>query len=163
MKARTSIISISVSVLLTMVLMVNLEAGKKYSERSKEVMSSVQREETEMPDGRISVIGRNSGTVIYEDTNHPLHMSKKICIGITIRDANRETFQGSGTCQMTDADGDVAWSWWQGNNEGGTWVSAHGTGKYEGIKGEGTWKRPAVVEFPDGGWILEIDGTTELK
>jgi hypothetical protein len=91
-------------------------------------------------------------------------MNKKTCFGMGIREPEGEDEQYSGTCQMVDGDGDIAWAWWEGDSRsGGTWGWARGTGKYKGIKGQGTWKRPPAVEFPDGGFVIEIDGETELQ
>ena len=46
----------------------------------------------------------------------------------------------TGVCELTDLDGDKWWMDYHGNPDGagGTYVSAHGTGKYEGmtLKGE---------------------------
>lgn len=141
----------------------NLEAVKKYSERSKEVITWYESETTDMTSGQVAMSSQEVGTVVYEDTSHPLHLSKKTCIGMLLRDSETGFVQGSGTCRQLDSDGDVAWLWWQGSDQGGTWGWARGTGKYEGIKGEGSWTRPPLVDFADGGWVLEIDGTTELK
>jgi hypothetical protein len=48
--------------------------------------------------------------------------------------------QESGMCELTDLDGDKWWMDYRGNSDGkgGTYTSAHGTGKYEGmvLKGE---------------------------
>jgi hypothetical protein len=55
------------------------------------------------------------------------------CYGIYANVSGRQ--QESGFCELTDLDGDKWWMEYWGNPDGagGTYTSAHGTGKYEGM------------------------------
>ena len=49
--------------------------------------------------------------------------------------------QEFGVCEMTDQDGDKWWMEYHGSADGsgGTYTSAHGTGKYDGMMVKGQW------------------------
>jgi len=55
------------------------------------------------------------------------------CLGIYSNLSGRQ--QEAGMCELTDLDGDKWWMEYRGNpdGKGGTYTSAHGTGKYEGM------------------------------
>lgn len=62
------------------------------------------------------------------------------CYGIYTRIQGRQ--REMGVCEITDLDGDKWWMDYQGNPDGagGKYVSAHGTGKYEGMTLSGEYR-----------------------
>lgn len=62
----------------------------------------------------------------------------------------------AGDCFGLDPDGDAYWFWWRADEGGteacptlcGSWSVYHGTGKYAGLKGRGTWRM--TTPYADG-------------
>ncbi len=82
--------------------------------------------------------------------------------GISLWDFNSKTGVGvmNGYGVNTDKDGDKIYITWEGKNDGKGWKGpltyVKGTGKYEGIKGKGTWAHYSVkppLSYVD----LEVD------
>jgi hypothetical protein len=68
------------------------------------------------------------------------------------RMAIRSTYRGGsrGDLVMIDADGDEIFATWEGSvGELGAWHWVRGTGKYDGISGEGVWNCSHLLS-PDG-------------
>ncbi len=64
-------------------------------------------------------------------------------------------------CGGVDADGDVWTIWYGGDEDGGDWGYMGGTGKFEGIKGGGTFS--AESQWSDGRGINSWEGTYTLR
>ena len=62
------------------------------------------------------------------------------CLGMYSNLSGRQ--QEVGMCELTDLDGDKWWMDYRGNpdGKGGTYTSAHGTGKYEGMTLRGEYR-----------------------
>ena len=62
------------------------------------------------------------------------------CYGIYFNITGRQ--QESGICELTDLDGDKWWMEYRGNADGagGTYTSAYGTGKYDGMTLRGEYR-----------------------
>lgn len=62
------------------------------------------------------------------------------CLGIYSNLSGRQ--QAAGMCELTDLDGDKWWMDYRGNPDGksGTYTSAHGTGKYDGMTLRGEYR-----------------------
>lgn len=62
------------------------------------------------------------------------------CYGIYSNFNGRQ--QEAGMCELTDLDGDKWWMEYRGNpdGKGGTYTSAHGTGKYDGMTLRGEYR-----------------------
>lgn len=65
---------------------------------------------------------------------------------VATNDLNRRAGTGvtQGITEITDKDGHKLYSKWEGSKRAGeswkgTWILIKGTGKYQGIKGKGTW------------------------
>jgi hypothetical protein len=71
---------------------------------------------------------------------------------------------GHGYEEVTDRDGDKFFTKWEGKSTGeATWEGEYtvlkGTGKYEGIKGKGTWSLQSVAPmqwYTDEEWDIEL-------
>ena len=81
-------------------------------------------------------------------------------------DVNTKTLVGSnrGSQEATDKDGDKIFWGWEGKlvRESvwkGTYWAVKGTGKYEGIKGEGTWDSDSLAQTQS---FIEMEGEVEM-
>ena len=86
---------------------------------------------------------------------------------VNMMDINLKTGQGflQGYGSVTDKDGDKQFRTHEGKPVGkdhwkGTWTYVKGTGKYEGIKGGGTWDQYSL--WPQQQSYLEIEGEVEI-
>jgi hypothetical protein len=86
---------------------------------------------------------------------------------VRLWEANSKTGVGSGYgySESTDRDGDKIYRRWEGkkaqgdSQSGGTTTIAKGTGKWEGIQGQGTWVTTAVAygqSYIDIEWDIEL-------
>jgi len=80
--------------------------------------------------------------------------SSAVCYGIYTKLDGKE--QGSGVCEVVDMDGDKWWMQYQSSpaGGGGTYISPHGTGKYEGMTMRGEYR----LEF----WPTSKDAALQL-
>jgi hypothetical protein len=120
----------------------------------------------ELPNGTIVVRQVFSGFFLADDPKNPLHLSQLSCIGsFSGKEMGPNGFlvswTGSGFCDLADADGDLAWTVWQGKTGVGTARYIGGTGKYEGLEGSSEWKDGHI--WPDGTWTNRISGTIRMK
>lgn len=86
---------------------------------------------------------RGIGNVTTEPRGKPFDRTSATCYGI-FTNLNGQK-QGFGVCEVVDLDGDKWWMEYHGNPDGtgGTYTSAHGTGKYAGMTLRGEYR----VEF----------------
>ena len=162
MKGKYSGIVLSILFLVGAICIADLHGAKKYTAKGKSVNTPYSQEDEKLPDGRILRHGRQRGFILADDEDYPLHMASIDCSGISLWQSDGSRWQGSGTCVEIDRDGDIAWCWWEGTNEGVKWGYLRGTGKYEGATGSGTATLD-IHNFPNGKWIEEWEGTLELK
>ena len=127
-------------------------AGEKV--KGRKVDYTVKFQTVDIPDqqGHILYVYEMKGiTTIFEGPQ-----AKKLWDGNSvmtwgIAESNPQTKQwsGRGYNERVDRDGDKVYTSWQGQSgkEGseGTVTVIKGTGKYEGIKGEGTWSSHVVA------------------
>ena len=66
----------------------------------------------------------------------------------------------AGYCDFVNVDGDAWTAWYKGEQDGGVWGYLVGTGKFEGIQGEGTYK--VGESWADGRGINYWDVTYTL-
>lgn len=93
-----------------------------------------------------------------------LHGNRLIAVNIGMGDMNIKTDVGTGhgVIEWTDRDGDkINWAW-KGKGEGGPWFGPatiqKATGKFEGLKGKGTWTYYYIAEnqaYAD--WDLDLE------
>ena len=103
--------------------------------------------------GEMAKQGNDSSTIYYvqiavneyagvKRTDNGDEMFDRMAVRSTYRGGNR------GDVVMMDADGDQIFATWEGG-ELGPWHWVRGTGKYDGISGEGVWSCSPLVS-PDG-------------
>jgi hypothetical protein len=110
----------------------------------------------EMPDGSQVQVAHYSQISFAADKGHPLDNKSADCMGRFHIAAGGALLSGSGTCTSFDAEGSTASFWWRIDKVDtrdcagacGAWGYYAGTGKFEGIKGSGTFHRDTM--FPNG-------------
>ena len=98
---------------------------------------TVSSEEFELADGRSGVRVHQKGTLIAEGT--PFHLGSQDCFSTVVLATEGPSIPLYGYCDATDRDGDM-WTVWIKDEKGGgsIWGFLGGTGKFAGVKGEGT-------------------------
>ncbi len=79
------------------------------------------------------------GVVVSENVNSPWYRATFLSHGTTLIDSAGTILGDVALCEMTDPDGDTTWmmiSWWYAEGPGEFQI-VQGTGKWEGITGEG--------------------------
>jgi hypothetical protein len=122
---------------------------------------NVSTETKKLPDGRLLMRMHDANVIMGNNPGNPFHMTSLDCYSTFIATADGASGKGGGYCQGLDKDGDLWWIHFQGDFTGGTWTLMGGTGKFDGIKGGGTYKPVAQLE---GGRSMTVwDGTWEMK
>lgn len=84
------------------------------------------------------------GVLVSEESDSPWYQAALFLQGTAIEDAKGTVLQDVALCEATDADGDLNWSiLWRPNGDTGTFTFKLGTGKWEGITGEG--RMPGII------------------
>jgi hypothetical protein len=95
-----------------------------------------------LEDGHSVFTGHFSGTFVANDTAGVMHLNAVQCPGIYDIDNGKTT--SSGYCWQADADGDKVFYRWSCEGElpvcSGPFSAYAGTGKFEGITAEGTFR-----------------------
>lgn len=148
---------------LTIVTINCAVAGEKVKVKTHAATFSGKIEPVEVGDEEGHVLFTYKAEQIYfnENTGERLHGPF-----VNFMDINMKTGQGflQGYGSTIDKDGDKIFRTHKGNPVGkghwkGTWIYVKGTGKYEGIKGEGTWESFSLS--PDKSYV-EIEGEVEM-
>ncbi len=111
----------------------------------------------EVPGGGSIMVQHTKQFHHAEDPDHPLDSTAADCVGVFRLDATGVPTAASGTCFVSDAQGDRMSFWWRQEEAGtescpgacGSWGFFAGDGTYKGITGQGKWVQSAL--FPDGG------------
>jgi hypothetical protein len=147
----------------TMVLLLSLTTGSPAQERSHSgdfAFMTTASEEMPLSDGQVLMRVVQSGMVFADDPASPIDRTATTCTGSTVMDATGRATVVSGHCDGVDADGDVWTIWYGGDEDGGDWGYMGGTGKFEGIKGGGTFS--AESQWSDGRGINSWEGKYTL-
>ena len=147
----------------TMVLLLSLTTGSPAQERSHSgdfAFMTTASEEMPLSDGQVLMRVVQSGMVFADDPASPIDRTATTCTGSTVMDATGRATVVSGHCDGVDADGDVWTIWYGGDEDGGDWGYMGGTGKFEGIKGGGTFS--AESQWADGRGINSWEGKYTL-
>ncbi len=120
----------------------------------------VDMEMMEMPDGSMMQRSHIKGIVLANDSSSSIHLASQDCFGTTVIAADG-TATGNGYCDGVDADGDLWWIWWHNSPEKNIWGFMGGTGKFMGVKGEGT--TTPMVQMADGRTAISWNGTWTMK
>ncbi|MFQ5528807.1 MAG: hypothetical protein ACE5FP_00510 [Gemmatimonadota bacterium] len=153
---RTSLTSAGAAVLF-LVLAPGAEAQER-SDSGSFSFSVASSEQMPLSDATVLMRVVQSGMVLTADPDSPLNRSATTCSGSTV--ASAETASIAGYCDMVDVDGDVWTAWYRGDQDGGVWGFLVGTGKFEGVQGEGTFRAGEV--WADGRGINYWDATYTL-
>ena len=114
---------------------------------------------SELPEGRILQRAHSKGIVTAEDSSAPWHLGTEDCQTTFVLESDGSTAAGKFVCDIVDADGDV---WWlTADVSAGAWQVIGGTGKYDGMEGEGTFQ--ILVQFPDGRYSFNYEGSYRLQ
>jgi hypothetical protein len=122
---------------------------------------TVSNETSRLSDGRTIMRFHQKGIIRASDANSPFNLSPQDCVGTIVTDKDGKSFQGAGSCDAVDKDGDIWWLWWSDGAEGSPWGVIRGTGKYEGMTGSGT--TVTDVQLADGRSSITVKGTVTLK
>jgi len=147
----------------TMVLLLSLTTGSPAQERSHSgdfAFMTTASEEMPLSDGQVLMRVVQSGMVFADDPASPIDRTATTCTGSTVMDATGRATVVSGHCDGVNADGDVWTIWYGGDEDGGDWGYMGGTGKFEGIKGGGTFS--AESQWSDGRGINSWEGKYTL-
>ena len=102
----------------------------------------------------------NKGIVRSENASSPLHLAQTNCFDTIILGPDGSFVSGAGYCAAFDKDGDGYWNTWTGTDTGGKWDAYHGTGKFEGVTGTGTFT--SDMNFPDR-FAISFEGKLSTK
>ena len=146
------------------VLFLALATGSPAQEQSHSgsfAFTTTSSDEMPLSDGQVLVRVVQTGLVLADDPTSPIDRTATLCTGSTVMDASGMATVISGVCDGVDADGSVWTAWYGGDQQGGAWGYMGGTGKFEGIKGGGTFS--AEVQWSDGRGINSWEGTYTLR
>jgi hypothetical protein len=104
--------------------------------------------------GHVYWVGEFSGTFFNDKGPGSLfHRAGVKCPAFFDADFNTKKGRAGGYCIITDTDGDQAYSTWQSQHDTvsgpGTFQYTGGTGKYQGISGNGTFVGTTQVNWQD--------------
>ncbi len=138
-------------------------AGEKQKYKSHGASYTVKWEQIEVGDEEGHVVAVYKSKAIYFNE---ITGEKTAGTSVNMMDINLKTGQGfvQGYGVTIDKDGDKSFRTHEGKPVGkghwkGTWTSTKGTGKYEGVKGEGTWDQ--YMLGPKESYI-EVEGEMEM-
>jgi hypothetical protein len=136
-------------------------AGEKLKAHGSSYMVKWEQIDVGDEEGHVVAI-TESKQFYFNETTGEKHPSTSI----GTMDINTKTGQGSGKGYgtSTDTDGDKTFRTWEGKTVGkghwqGTFSYINGTGKYEGIKGGGTWDQYSIApkqSYVEVEWEMEI-------
>ncbi len=101
------------------------------------------------------------GVILADEPAVLLDQNRQDCTGSSVTGPDGAEIEGSGSCVASDADGDTWSLWYHNRGDERTWAVISGTGKYEGMTGEGSTK--VVSATPDGRIVITFGGTLQLK
>ena len=146
------------------VLFLALAPGSPAQENSHSgdfAFTTTASEEMPLSDGHVLMRVVQSGMIFADDPASPIDRTATTCSGSMVMDASARATVISGHCDGVDAGGDVWTIWYAGDQDGGDWGYMGGTGKFEGIKGGGTFS--AEAQWSDGRGINAWEGTYTLN
>lgn len=99
----------------------------------------IERRTKKLKDGTVLVAYHQHGIVVSQTPGSPWHHATCLAQGTTVKDPAGAVVLDVALCEMTDVDGDLTWStWWRPGGGAGRLSLEVGTGKWEGITGDGT-------------------------
>ena len=99
----------------------------------------INEEILEQKNGLVLISNNQRGVFISENPDSPFHDAIWLASGTTVKHADGKTLGDIMISECIDPDGDVVWvvhTWWYAEG-GGLYKIIGGTGKWEGIQGEG--------------------------
>jgi hypothetical protein len=136
-------------------------AGEKVKLHATSVTTKMHQMEVGDEEGHVIILSESKQVYFNEKTGE-----KETRVGINIMDINLKTGKGTlkGYGVMTSPNGDKRFTISEGKPVGkghwkGTYTYTKGTGKLEGIKGEGTWDSYSLAP---GISYIEVEGEMNL-
>jgi hypothetical protein len=117
----------------------------------------------ELEKGHIVVLVNEKGILIADDPSLATHNTTSDCIGM-FEEFPDGTYKGSGYCTNTDhREGHKLFLRWSATSDTpeGRYEIIGGTGKFEGVKGEGTTTVTELSPGPQGRSVLRWKGSAE--
>ena len=113
--------------------------------------------------GKTKVVTRTIiGVSHTADKGGPLDGTSVRChMTLVIVEGSKSPAEGSGYCNGIGAAGDTWNMLLSGNENGGSWTFVDGTGKFDDIKGMGTWKHQGAARTGSESYLWQ--GEWELK
>lgn len=152
MKRRVA--ALSTWLLLTVPLCV---FGQTVTVSGRTAFVPLSSETIEIAEGHSFTKVNATGIVMTDNPDALINNSSASCSWTT----DNTSGAGAGYCDNVDLDGDLWWNWIQWTVDGAqTFGFLGGTGKFEGIEGNGTYGN---ILLPDGKIIVPWEITYELK
>jgi len=95
---------------------------------------------------KVMWISSNGVFIVANPSNHPANLVGRVCGGGFKITPDGKSGLGQGACTYADKEGDAFHLSWQSTFVKGTWKLAGGTGKFESISGEGTFRPSGKFE-----------------
>ena len=121
----------------------------------------VSQQAAKQPDGSMLLNIAYKGVIRADAAASPLNLMAHDCRVTVSVSADGQSQTGGGHCTGIDSDGDAWWLSFMTTAKGSEWTAMGGSGKYEGVTGEGTTTKD--TEFPDGRLAEHFEGTLTLK
>jgi hypothetical protein len=135
-------------------------AGEKFKARG--VKYVVKFEPVNVGDEEGHVVGVFEAKGVHNNMQEKKFLDGWACHEMGVIDTNLKTGSGNahGYQEIWDQDGDKIFMNWKGVSGKGEWSFFKGTGKFEGIRGQGTW----TVQHPDPMLsVSDWEGEAELR
>lgn len=103
----------------------------------------LEKKSKTLKNGNAIVAYHQSGVVVGESEKSPWHHATLFCQGTSVNDADGQLIQGIDLCEAIDPDGNISWGFlWRPAGGPETFQFILGTGKWQGIRGEGRLRAP---------------------
>lgn len=113
--------------------------------------------------GKAKIVTRTiNGTAHADSKGGPLDQTRVRChMTLVIVEGSKTPADGSGYCNGIGQAGDTWNMLLSGNENGGNWSFVDGTGRFDAIKGAGTWKHQGAARSGNERYVWQ--GEWELK
>jgi hypothetical protein len=164
--SKSQIVGMMVLIVFAMgIVLVNCAVAGEYV-KARNATHSLKWQQIDVgdEDGHVVVVQENKG--VTTNLEGKWFADGWSCRDTGLSDLNLKTFLGSahGYTDYTDRDGNKYYVTWEGKGVkgekflwGGTWKAVKGTGKFEGIQGNGTWQWYPVGDQAYFDWKGEIE------
>jgi hypothetical protein len=160
-KSKVMAMMVLIAFAMSIVLVGNAVAGEKFKARAVKHVLKWEQINVGDEEGHVVVLYESKG--ISNDLQGKSYTDGWVNHEKGLFDMNNKT--GAGSCQgyseFTSKEGEKIFSKWEGSMANGTWTFFKGTGRYEGIRGGGTWS-PGPPTSDPGYFSTNHEGEVEL-